>query len=118
MKVYIDDLRDPNKYLSTELADGIVWIKKWWDARNFLNDNHDKIEVIHFDHYMDERHHTGGDLLEMVYFHKVHGDGDYPALKTVYLHSSDETIVERLIERFKVKFAEHGVEMVNNSQRF
>ena len=117
MNVYIDDLRDPAKYLSPELAKDIVWIKKWWDAKNFLFDNHDKIEVIHFDHYMDERHHTGGDLLEMVYFGKLYSD-EFPLLKTVYLHSSDETTVERLIERFNVKFIKHGVEMINNYQRF
>ncbi len=117
MNVYIDDLRDPAKYLSPELAKDIVWIKKWWDAKVFLHDNQDKIEVIHFDHYMDVRDHTGGDLLEMVYFYKTRVD-EFPLLKTVYLHSSDKAVVERLIERFKDKFIKYGVEMINNSQRF
>lgn len=117
MNVYIDDLRDPAKYLSPELAKDIVWIKKWWDAKVFLHDNQDKIEVIHFDHYMDVRDHTGGDLLEMVYFYKTRGD-EFPLLKTVYLHSSDKAVVKRLIERFKDKFIKYGVEMINNSQRF
>lgn len=115
IKLYIDDIRDPTKYLTAEQAEGIVWVKTWWDARNFLRDNEAELEVIHFDHYMDEPQHTGGDLFQMMAYRLSSGE-EYRRVKQIYLHSSDSTIVEKLME-WKDRLAEHGVELISNSQR-
>lgn len=118
MKVYIDDIRDPQKYLTPELADGIVWLKEWWEAKRFLIENAAEIEVIHFDHYMDEPTLTGTDLFMMVAGDCMWGDKEHwPNVKTIYLHSSDEDTIEELLENYAEPMRKAGVEVINNSQR-
>lgn len=118
MNLYIDDIRDPQKYLTPELAEGIVWIKEWWEAKNFLLEHAAEIEVIHFDHYMDEPTLTGTDLLMMVAGDCMWGGKEeWVNLKQIYLHSSDEDRVEELMENYAAPLIKAGVELINNSQR-
>lgn len=116
-KVYIDDIRDPARYLTPEQADGIVWIKEWWEAKRFLIENADTLEVIHFDHYMDEPTLTGKDLFFMVAGDCMWGDKEvWKNLKQIYLHSSDSDMVEEMVETYSEELASAGVELINNSQ--
>lgn len=118
MNVYIDDIRDPKNYLSPELSEGIVWIKEWWEAKKFLIEHAAEIEVIHFDHYMDEPMFTGADLFQMVVGDCIWGDKEeWVNLKQIYLHSSDEDIVEDLCSIYGAELKDAGVELINNSQR-
>jgi hypothetical protein len=116
-KVYIDDIRDPARYLNAEQAEGIVWIKEWWEAKRFLIENAATLEVIHFDHYMDEPTLTGKDLFFMVAGDCMWGDKEeWKNLKQIYLHSSDSDMVEEMIEDYQEELAKAGVELINNSQ--
>lgn len=117
MKVYIDDIRDPTRYLNKEQAEDIVWIKEWWEAKQFLVEHAADIEVIHFDHYMDEPTLTGTDLFFMVSGDCMWGDKEeWVNLKQIYLHSSDKDTVEHLVEVYSEELAKAGVELINNSQ--
>lgn len=118
MKVYIDDIRDPQKYLTPEQAEGIVWIKEWWEAKDFLIEHAAEIEVIHFDNYMDEPMFTGTDLFMMVAGDCMWGDKEeWVNLKQIYLHTSDEDIILDLIYKYAADLHVAGVEVINNSQR-
>lgn len=111
--LYIDDLRDPVRYLGEARAKNMVWVKEWWEAKRLLRDHRATLEEIHFDHYLSGDH-TGGELFGMV----MHGLADgYTALKRCYLHSSDSVIVDRLIARYIDVAIAHGVELIANSNR-
>lgn len=114
MKVYIDDVRDPKKYLTPELSDGIVWLKEWYEAKNFVLKNAEHIEVLHFDHFMPPARKTGSDIFHLVRLKAKRGK--FPALKTIYVHSSDLGVITDLMQ-FKDSLAEIGIELINNRNR-
>lgn len=114
MKLFIDDERDPMKYLGPERGHGVVWVKEWWEAKNILKGNQTELTEIHFDHYLGGRH-TAGELFEHVAYRLTSGSS-YQKLKDIYLHSSDLAIVERYIERWSEKLAAVGVTLHNNSR--
>lgn len=116
MKVYIDDIRDPVKHLTAEQSEGIIWLKEWWEAKNFLYANEAEIEVIHFDHFMGDPRHTGGDLFLMVAYRFERGKM-FGKLKKIYLHSSDRSIVDKFMDK-KEMLAEQGVELIKNCNRY
>lgn len=121
MKVYIDDIRDPQKYLTPEQAAGIIWIKEWWEARNFLFKNEAQIEEIHFDNYLnDPDNHTGMEIFLMVLFERAWGKGsdseEFVNLKRIYLHSSDNDIITEAMETYADEIEKSGIEVINNSQ--
>ncbi|SOK59246.1 hypothetical protein [Yersinia phage fHe-Yen9-03] len=116
MKVYIDDIRDPKKYLTPEQADGIVWIKEAWNARNFLVEHESVIEVLHLDNYLDDEFITGTDIFFMVAGETIWGDrSEWANLKTIYLHSSDTDVIEKLM-KYKDELQTAGVELIDNHQ--
>ena len=114
MKLYIDDMRDPKKELGEERAEGMVWIKEYWAAQTFLLQNEAELTEIHFDHYLDGTH-TAGELVMMVTYRRTHNVG-FKKLTDIYLHSSDESIVEDLIECVGERLAAVGVTVHNNSR--
>lgn len=115
--LYIDDLRDPVRYLGEDRGSKMTWAKTWREANRILKLHEASLEEIHFDHYLDTRDHTGGDLFQMVMFRLGRLGGKYANLKRCYLHSSDSCIVDELIEAWREKAAEHGVELIANSNR-
>lgn len=116
MKVFIDDIRNPVNHLTPEQSENIVWLKEWWQSKKYLIDNSQEIEVVHFDNYMDEPDLTGKDLFFMVAGDCMWGDkaADWPNLKQIYLHSSDESLVDELIEECFEKLKAVGVELIKN----
>ena len=114
MKVYVDDIRNPENHLSTELAQGIHWKKEWWEAKNFIFNNSEEIEAIHLDNFLGDRTHTGADILHMVVRHLKRGI--FPKLKQIYLHSSDEDVVNKLYDCHYERCKEAGVELIKNSR--
>lgn len=113
MKVFIDDIRDPNNHLSTEDAEGIIWLKEWWEARNFVLNNSLELEVIHFDNFLgDPQHRTGADILSSVMYRL--GRNKFPKLKQIYLHSSDESVVHKLYEQYNERCLANGIELIKN----
>jgi hypothetical protein len=111
--LYIDDLRDPVRYLGAERGGQMTWVKDWWEAKGVLRDHATTLEEIHFDHYLGDNH-TGGQLFEMIMYRLDR----FPALKRCYLHSSDQVIVNRLIDRHDIKAKAHSVELIANSNRY
>lgn len=114
MKVYVDDIRNPVNHLSTEQAEGIVWIKEWWEAKNFIFDNCEEIETIHLDNFLGDRTRTGADILRMVVYRLKRGT--FPKLKLIYLHSSDQDVVNKLYDSHCERCKEAGVELIKNSR--
>lgn len=114
MKVYVDDIRNPENHLTSEQSDGIIWIKEWWAAKNFIFDNSGEVEVIHLDNFLGDRKHTGADILSMV-THRLKR-GTFPNLKQIYLHSSDKDVVEKLYNSQIERCISAGVELIKNSR--
>lgn len=114
MKVYIDDVRDPKLFLTPELSDGIIWMKEWWEAKNFVLKNAGEIEVIHFDHFMPPARKTGSDIFHMVVSKARRGK--FPKLKQIYVHSSDLGVISGLMQN-EDKLADIGIELINNRNR-
>lgn len=112
--LYIDDLRDPVRYLGEERGSQMTWAKTWREANRILKRHEASLEEIHFDHYLDTPNHTGGELFQMTMYRLGR---KYPNLKRCYLHSSDSCIVDELIEDWREKATEHGVELIANSNR-
>ncbi|AMM44002.1 hypothetical protein FDG95_gp540 [Pectobacterium phage vB_PcaM_CBB] len=114
MKVYVDDIRNPENHLSAEQAEGIHWKKEWWEAKNFIFDNCEEIETIHLDNFLGDRTHTGADILRMVT--RSLKRGTFPKLKQIYLHSSDKEVVNNLYNSQIECCKEAGVELIKNSR--
>ena len=114
MKVYVDDIRNPENHLSTEQAEGIIWLKEWWEAKNFIFDNSEEVEVIHLDNFLGDRRHTGADILRMVAYRLKRGM--FPKLKQIYLHSSDEEVVNKLYDSHFERCTSDRVELIKNSR--
>lgn len=111
-------MRDPKEYLTPEQAEGIIWIKEAWEARNFLHDNQEAITVLHLDNYLDDVYITGTDLFYQVIGGRLWSGDEFLNLKQIYLHSSDENIVDELHHKTHEKLQEVGVELIKNSQKF
>jgi len=115
MKVYVDDIRNPVNHLSTEQSEGIVWLKEWWKAKNFIFDNASEIEVVHLDNFLaGSGARTGGQILTMMTY-RFKRDM-FPNLKQIYLHSSDTDVVDSLYEQNVKKCNDAGVELIKNSR--
>lgn len=114
MKVYVDDIRKPENHLTPEQAEGIILKTEWWEARNFIFDNSEVIEVIHLDNFLGDRNHTGADILRMVTYRLKRGT--FPNLKQIYLHSSDKDVVNKLYDAQIERCKEAGVELIKNSR--
>lgn len=115
MKIYIDDIRDPEKYLSPELADGIVWLKEAWEARNFLIEHKAEIEVLHLDNWLGDDFITGKDIFFMVAGDCLWGDREeFANVKQIYLHSSDTDVVDELMEEYAEPLLKVGIELIDN----
>lgn len=95
-KVWIDDERAPEDFLSAAECEGIVWIKKIREAIRYIKEHAEEIEVMYLDYYMDDLYLDGSELV----FEVLHGrkEGSFANLKTVYLHSSDETAIDDMME--------------------
>lgn len=114
MKLYIDDIRDPVRYLGQERGKEMTWVKEWWEAKRILFGNHTDLTEIHFDHYLGGQR-TAGQLFEKVAY-KVSGGRGFPMLTDIYLHSSDLSIVTNYIDKWAEKLAAVGVTLHNNSR--
>lgn len=119
MKVYIDDIRDPHKYLTAEQAEGIVWLKEAWAARNFLIEHQAEIEVLHLDNWLGDDYITGKDIFFMVAGECMWGGREeFANVKQIYLHSSDTDVVDELIEEYAEKLSKVGVELIDNHNEY
>ena len=114
MIVYIDDIRDPARFLP---GVEVVWIKEFWEARNFIFDHNTEITEIHFDNQLDDPNYTGMDIFTMVAFDCMWGDKnqDWPVLSKIYLHTSDRDVILDAIEKYGDGLKAAGVELINNS---
>lgn len=114
MKLWIDDVRNPERFLGKEKAEGVVWKKEAWSARNYLfKEVSEDIDTLYLDNFLGDRQITGESMLETLVFRLR----KFPKLKKIYLHSSDDRVVDRCIEKYKEKLAEHGIELIDAEYR-
>lgn len=112
-KLWIDDLRDPQRFLKNQPLENVIWISKIRDALDVVLYNDDGIEFdeIFLDHYMDEDHLTGTTLLNDLFYALKTECIQRPYLKTIQLHSSENTIVKKALEKYQDGFKELGIEL-------
>lgn len=108
MRVFVDDLRDPNLYLSKDIKNNVVWLKEAWKAKEFIfGEKSKEIEVLHLDNNLGDPDLDGEDLVSMIYFHIEM----FPKLKSVLLHSSDQDVISKILEAFKEPFSQNNIEL-------
>lgn len=116
--VFVDDLRDPEQFLGKSCPEGIVWIKTYPEAIDYLFANEGKIVELHLDHYLGhDPIHLGSNLLELVHSYMAFDD-KFALIKRIYLHSSDEGIINNLIRMHGEFFKERDIELINNHKAF
>lgn len=106
MNLWIDDLRDPKGYLNEEELKNVIWKNEAWNARKTLfQDLKDEIEILYLDNFLGDKTITGEKILGMLSFKLKR----FPNLKVVNLHSSDHSVVKRLLDQYTEKFKEHNI---------
>lgn len=116
--VFVDDLRDPKQFLGDKCPEGIVWIKTYPEAIDYLFANEGKIVELHLDQYLGhDPIHLGSNLLELVHSYMAFDD-QFALIKRIYLHSSDRGIIDGLIRMHGDFFKERDVELINNHKAF
>lgn len=113
-QLWIDDLRDPMRYLGPASKD-VMWKCEAWDARGYLFSDEvaSVLEVLYLDNHLDDDDITGEDLLAMVAFRTEM----FPCLKTVYLHSSDNDAVARMLRNYSSMLEEVNIQLVEAPYR-
>lgn len=112
--IFIDDIRNPEQFLGSECPVDIVWIKNYPDAVDYLLENQATITEVHLDQYLgDDPMHLGSNLLELIRMH-LDFDHKFKEVKKIYLHSSDSSIIDDLIEIHGDFFKSQNVELIDN----
>lgn len=114
MEVWVDDLRDPKRFIG-EHAEKVLWLKEARPAINYLlKEVSDQVEVLYLDHFLGDRTFTGESIVSKISYRL----DNFTKLKTIYLHSSDDAVVEKVLSRFKEKFENAGIELLEAPYRF
>lgn len=111
-KLWIDDIRKAENFLGKD-AEGVVSMSEARSARKYLVDNAETIEVLYLDNFLGHQTITGENIMEKIRYRLQF----FKKLKTIYLHSSDNSVVARILERHKEHFKEHGVDVVDAPYR-
>lgn len=113
-QLWIDDLRDPMQYLGRASKD-VMWKFEAWDARDYLfnEDIASTLEILYLDNHLDDDDITGEDLLSMVAFRA----NMFPCLKIIYLHSSDNEAVMRMLKNYSNMLKEANIQLVEAPYR-
>lgn len=106
--IWIDDIRNPQNFLHQNEADNVLWLKNIRPAIKYVSEHSKEIEVLYLDYYMDDNFLFGS---EFVYEVLYSGREGYPLLKTIYLHSSDDDVIEDLMQH-EEEFKEMGIDLL------
>lgn len=113
MKYWIDDRRDPKDSLGKE-SEQVVWLKEIIPAIHEVEDNASEVEVLYLDHYMDSDHIFGSELIMIVL---CMGKETFPKLEKIYLHTSENTIIKRLVDKYSKRLADMGIQLLEAKYR-
>lgn len=106
--IWIDDTRNPHQFLSKEEADNVLWLKNIRPAITYVSEHSKEIEVLYLDYYMDDNFLFGSEFVYQVLYD---GRKEYPLLKTIYLHSSDDDVIDDLMLH-QEEFNEMGINLI------
>ena len=106
--IWIDDTRNPHHFLPKAEADNVVWLKNIRPAIRYVSEHSKEIEVLYLDYYMDDSFLFGS---EFVYDVLYGGREEYPLLKTIYLHSNDDDVIDDLMQH-EEEFKAMGMSLV------
>lgn len=106
--IWIDDTRNPHHFLPKTEAENVLWLKNIRQAIQYVSEHSKEIEVLYLDYYMDDNFLFGS---EFVYEVLYSGREGYPLLKTIYLYSSDDNVIEDLMQH-EEEFKEMDISLV------
>ncbi len=106
--IWIDDTRNPNHFLSPNEAANVLWLKNIRPAITYVSEHSKEIEVLYLDYYMDDNFLFGSEFVYQVLYD---GRKEYPLLKTIYLHSSDDDVIDDLMQH-QEEFNEIGIDLI------
>ena len=110
-RVWIDDLRKAENFLDN--PEGVVSISEARLARKYVVENAETIEVLYLAHFLGHQTITGEHMMEKIRYRLEL----FKNLKTIYLHSSDNKVVARTLERHQEHFKEHGINVIDAPYR-
>lgn len=108
MKFWIDDIRDPKDSLGKK-SEEVIWVKEIISAIHQVEDNASEVETLYLDHYMDSDHTFGSELIMIVL---CMGKETFPKLKEIYLHTSETSIIKKLIEKYSGRLNEMDIKLL------
>lgn len=106
--IWIDDTRNPNDFLPPNEAANVLWLKNIRPAITYVSEHSKEIEVLYLDYYMDDNYLFGSEFVYQVLYD---GRKEYPLLKTIYLHSSDDDVIDDLMQH-QEEFNEIGIDLI------
>lgn len=83
MRVYVDQERKPEDYLSEEDRNGLLVFKDPIAALCFLHENEKDIEVAYLGHYPTDYYFQGSDIVEDIFLHKYYDEGIEEGIKLI-----------------------------------
>lgn len=110
-RLWIDDMRKAERYLDN--VDGVVSESDARLARKLVIESEDTVEIIYLDNFLGHPSITGEHIMDRINYRIER----FKNLKTIYLHSSDDKVVARTIERHKESFKAHGIDVIDAPYR-
>lgn len=113
MRLWIDDERDPKDYLIDDQNE-IKWIREPFEAQKTIFIEYAKeIIDLHLDQHLGSSKIKGSDILHKVFYRLK----TFQSLKRIYLHSSDDQVVKKLILEYQEKFKQENIELIDAPYR-
>jgi hypothetical protein len=110
-RLWIDDMRKAEHYLDN--VDGVVSESDARLARKLVIENEDTVEIIYLDNFLGHPSITGEHIMGRINYRL----DKFKNLKKIYLHSSDDKVVARTLERHKESFKAHGIDVIDAPYR-
>lgn len=110
IKLWVDDLRDPEKFLQDKkYLEGVIWAKTYFTAVEFIKSHEEHINVIHLDNDLGEEK-EGKHIFNLV--ETMLNDGKFPNLLEIIVHSSNYPASNNIMsakdiiwDKYKVKLS-------------
>lgn len=105
---WIDDRIDPQDRLKNEKLEKTIWLKEIIPALEIVEKNSENIEYLYLDYFMDHYYIYGNEFLFLIMYM---GKEKFKNLKTIYLHSSDEGMVDDMLFKYEKDFENIGIKL-------
>lgn len=112
-KVWVDDLRDPNNFVSDKnYLDYLIWVKTYSVSIDVINTHESTITTIHLDNDLGEEkegRHVFNHIEELLH------EGKLGSLKTIIIHSSNYGAVDLMMSAKDIIKEKYGITLTKRT---